>query len=117
MSLRPTIQPQVTALITSPRTRDLRRRAAEGLRVLSGRAHQVHYFHQVDDPYSHLAAQLLEAVLERYDIELQVHLVGPPPDAAAPDRERLVTYSRVDAARVAEARGLYRDAPDVDVPS
>lgn len=111
MSLRTFLGPRISGLITSTRTRDLRRSAAEGLRVLTGRPHRVYYFHQVDDPYSHLAAQLLEAFLERYDVELEVHLVGPPPDDAAPDRERLVAYSRVDAERVAEARGLYYRDP------
>lgn len=110
MSLRSSLQPRISGLLTSPSTRDFRRRLAEGLRMLTGRRHVVHYFHQVDDPYSHLAAQLLEPLLERYDIDLDVHLVGPPPDSAAPERERLVAYSRVDAERVAEARGLaYRD--------
>jgi 2-hydroxychromene-2-carboxylate isomerase len=110
MSLRASIQPRVTGLLTSPATRDFRRRLSEGLRKLTGRRHVVHYFHQVDDPYSHLAAQMLEPLLERYDIDLDVHLVGPPPDSAAPERERLIAYSRVDAERLAEARGLaYRD--------
>jgi 2-hydroxychromene-2-carboxylate isomerase len=78
--------------------------------MLTGRRHVVHYFHQIDDPYSHLAAQLLEPLLERYDIDLDVHLVGPPPDSAAPERERLIAYSRIDAQRVADARGLaFRD--------
>jgi 2-hydroxychromene-2-carboxylate isomerase len=110
MSLRSSIQPRVTGLLTSPATREFRRRLSEGLRRLTGRRHVVHYFHQVDDPYSHLAAQLLEPLLERYDIDLDVHLVGPPPDSAAPERERLIAYSRVDAERVAAARGLaFRD--------
>ena len=117
MSLRTAIQPRITALITSPRTRDRRRRLAEALRFLRGRPHLVHYFHQVDDPYSHVAAQLLEALLDRYDIELDVHLVGPPADSAAPERQRLVAYSRVDAERLAEARGLYFRDPGAQPPA
>ena len=87
MSLRTAIQPRVSSIFTSPRTRGLRRRLAEGVRFLRGQPHRVHYFHHVDDPYSHLAAQYLEALLDRYDIELDVHLVGPPADSAAPERE------------------------------
>ena len=112
MSLRSVLEPRVAAMLTSAGTRDLRRRTIELGRFLRGRPHRVTYFHQVDDPYSHLAAQLLEPLLERYDIELETHVVGPPSDAAAPDRERLVAYSRVDAARVAADRGLAFDDPD-----
>ena len=109
-TIRDVIAPRIAELVTSRRTRDVRRRVYEIMRRASGRPHHVYYFHQVDDPYSHLSAQLLEPLLERYDIELEVHLVGAPSDAAAPERDRLVAYSRVDAARIAEARGLaYRD--------
>jgi 2-hydroxychromene-2-carboxylate isomerase len=66
----------------------------------------VHYFHQVDDPYGQLAAQVLPALVERYDVSLVAHLVGPPSDAAAPERERLAAFARRDAADVAPGYGL-----------
>jgi 2-hydroxychromene-2-carboxylate isomerase len=66
----------------------------------------VHYFHQVDDPYSALTATVLPRLVERYDIELLPHVVGPPSDAAAPDRDRLVTYSRRDAELLGQRYGL-----------
>lgn len=111
MSLRTFLQPRVTGLMTSPRTRELRRAVVEKLRVLRGQPHRILYFHQVDDPYSDLAAQLLEDFLARYDVELEVHLVGPPSDAAAPERERLVAWSRKDAADIATPRRLrFRDS-------
>ncbi len=66
----------------------------------------MHYFHQVDDPYSQLAAQALEPLLARYDVELVPHLVGPPPDDAAPERARLEAFARKDAADVAPGYGL-----------
>jgi len=94
------------AALTSLRTRDLRRRVAEMRRRLLRAPHLVHYFHQVDDPYSHLAAQVLERMLARYEIELVPHLVAPPSDAAAPDRPRLDAFSRKDAADIAPAYGL-----------
>jgi len=92
--------------------RDLRRAAAEGRRRLSGAPHRVRWFHQVDDPYSHLGAQLLARFAARYDVELAPRLVGPPPDDAAPERERLAAFARRDAADVAPGYGLAfpRDA-------
>ena len=96
----------VAATLTSPRTRGLRRALAEVSRRVSGSPHRVHYFHQVDDPYSHLAAQRLEALEARYAIDLVPHLVGPPSDAAAPERARLEAFARKDAADVAPGYGL-----------
>jgi len=94
------------AALTSPRSRALRRSAAEVQRRLAGRPHRVLYFHQVDDPYSQLAAQVLEPLAARYEVELESRLAGPPPDAAAPERARLEVFARKDAADVAPAYGL-----------
>ncbi len=93
-------------IVTSSRTRAARRWLAERRRRLSSAPHRVHYFHQVDDPYSQLAAQLLAPLRERFDVELVPHLVGPPPDAAAPERARLELFARRDAADVAKDYGL-----------
>jgi len=100
------IAPVAMGIYTSPRTRGLRRRAAELRRRLAREPHRVHYFHQVDDPYSQLAAQLLGGLLARYDVVLTPHLAAPPSDAAAPERARLESFSRRDAADVAPGYGL-----------
>ncbi len=106
MSLRNRLTPYVMTVITDPTIRDTQRFANEVYRRLRWYPHTVQYFHQVDDPYSHLAAQTLERLVERYDIALEPHLVGPPPDDAAPDRERLEGYARKDAGDIAPAAGL-----------
>ena len=86
------------------------RTKAERARRARGEPHRVHCFHQVDDPYSALLAASLPALAQRYDIELVAHVVGPPAEAAAPDRPRLVAYSRQDAQRLAGRHGLtFRD--------
>jgi len=105
-SLIRSITPRVMAVLTSPRTRAARRAVAEWRRRSAGRAHQVHYFHQVDDPYSQLAAQLLERLVTHYDVEVVAHLAGPPSDAAAPERARLEAFARRDAADIAPGYGL-----------
>jgi 2-hydroxychromene-2-carboxylate isomerase len=96
----------VARLLTSPRVRDARRRLASIRRQARGGPAIVHYFHQVDDPYSHLMLQVLPALAANYRIELARHLVPPPSDAAAPDRERLQAWSRRDAQDLAAAIGL-----------
>lgn len=71
----------------------------------------VHYFHQVDDPYSHLVLQALPAFIAGYRVRLQRHLVPPPGDSVAPDRARLEEWSRRDAGDLSRAIGLEFDDP------
>jgi 2-hydroxychromene-2-carboxylate isomerase len=106
MSLRTTMRTMAIAGLTSGVFRDLRRQVFTARRRLSGKRPTVHYFHQADDPYSHLAAQLLRPLARRYDILIEPWLVPPPDDSAAPDRHRLETYALRDAARVARRYGL-----------
>jgi len=105
-SLARRIAPRAIQALTSPRTQAARRWLVEQRRRLRGEPHRILYFHQSDDPYSQLAAQVLPELLARYQVELVPHLVGPPSDAAAPERERLVAFARFDAADVAPGYGL-----------
>jgi hypothetical protein len=68
------------------------------------------FFHQVDDPYSHLAVQMLPALLARYDVDVRPYLVPPPSPAAAPEAARLASYARKDASLVASMHGLAFEA-------
>jgi 2-hydroxychromene-2-carboxylate isomerase len=106
MSLRSWLTSRVAEQLTSESTAARRRRHAELVRRRAHAPHVVDYFHQTDDPYSALAAQVLPLVAARYDVELRAHLVNPPSDAAAPERDRLAAWSRVDAARLATRAGL-----------
>ncbi len=106
MGIRAAVKNRVTRSLFSIERRNNNRRKAERKRQASGAPHSIEYFHEVGDPYSHLMVQLLPEFCRRYEVELKVHLVPPPPDWAAPDRERLETYSRLDAARMAKRAGL-----------
>ncbi|WP_405229100.1 DsbA family protein [Lentisalinibacter sediminis] len=112
MSLKTAIVSRLTrSFLGEARLRKLRSKA-EMRRRKEGRPHVVEFFHQPDDPHSRLLAQALPAFAERYDVELKIWLVGPPPDWAAPERERLVAWCRVDAARLAARAGLDPEAED-----
>ena len=71
----------------------------------------IEYFHDASDPYSHLVAQILPVLKARYDIEITPRLVPPPPDWAAPDRQKLIDWSRRDAAHLAQRAGLKYSDP------
>jgi 2-hydroxychromene-2-carboxylate isomerase len=49
---------------------------------------------------------MLAPLMARYKIALEVYLVPPPDDAAAPERDRLRAYGVRDAVRLARAYGL-----------
>ena len=107
MSLKSLLMPVVSQHLLSRDTLLRRRARRERERQASGQPHRVLYFHQVDDPYSALAATCLERFAQRYDVTLTAHLVGPPADAAAPAREQLIAYSRRDTQRLARRHGLH----------
>jgi len=111
MSLRSVIQNKVTKRLFGLKRRDAKRRKAERRRRAQNAPHVVEYFHEVSDPYSHLMVQVLPEFCRRFDVELKINLVPPPPDWAAPERAKLETYARLDAARLAARAGLAFDDP------
>ncbi len=64
------------------------------------------YFHQVDDPYSHLMAQAIEQFAERYDIEVVPHLIRATGGRSQPEEEKLAVWARRDCGLIAPHYGL-----------
>jgi len=94
-----------------------RHRKAEQARVKVGAPHRVDYFHQVDEGYSFLAAQMLERLAARYDIELHCHLVRGQEGKNAPEPALLAQLARVDSHRIAPGYGLtFPDHPGAPNP-
>ncbi len=100
------LQSKVVTQMTSLKRREKLRNKHEQRRQKEGRKHVVEYFHQVDDGYSHLAAQMLQPLAEQYDIELVCHLVSGPQGDNAPEPELLVELSRRDAFLIASEYGV-----------
>lgn len=95
----------MTKLIS--REAEQRRHAnAEKKRRANGAPHRIEYFHQVEDPYSALAAQCLAALHSRYDVEIEYHLVTGPHGNNLPEPDLLLPLARHDAALVAPHYGL-----------
>lgn len=66
-----------------------------------GEPHVVEYFHQVDDPYSYLSAQVLRVFCDRYDVHLICHLVSPVTDANSAEPDLLRVHAIRDAHHIA----------------
>ncbi|HEY1059100.1 MAG TPA: DsbA family protein [Limnobacter sp.] len=111
MSIKSLLMPAITERVFSEATLHRKRAKAEVLRLKQGRPHTVHYFHQVDDPYSALLVQVLPSLLKRYAIELSIHVCSPPDSASAPERAKLEQFSRQDAQRLANRHGLAYTNP------
>jgi 2-hydroxychromene-2-carboxylate isomerase len=111
VSLKSVISGYVTRSMTSEARLIRARERHEAARRAQNLPHQVHYFHEAGDPYSHISAQALPAFQARYGVDLIAHLVGPPPDWAAPDRERLMAYARRDGVVLARQLGLSFSDP------
>ncbi|WND03000.1 DsbA family protein [Temperatibacter marinus] len=79
---------------------------SEKKRLKDNRGHVVYYFHQSQDGYSDLAVQTLKPLLERYDIELIMHLVTAECGYNAPEPDLLEKYSYTDASLIAPCFGL-----------
>lgn len=82
------------------------RRAAERKRVANKRPHQIEYFHQLDDPYSHLTAQVLARFAKRYDVKITPHLIRATGGKNQPEEEKLAVWARRDADLIAPHYGL-----------
>ena len=103
----------ISSTFTGRRLQNIKRGLHEMKRRVSGRSHEVIYFHQIDDPYSHLLVQALARVQSSYDIDLELRIVPAPADDAAPERAALEDYSRRDAAAIAPFYDLKFDNPGI----
>ena len=81
-------------------------------RLINEKAHKIEFFHDPADPYSQLLEKVLPQLTENYKIELITHLVSPPDETAAPERDKLVEYSKMDAMRLAKKAGIDFDIQD-----
>jgi 2-hydroxychromene-2-carboxylate isomerase len=92
--------------LIDPARRARHRAKVEAARVKAGAPHRVEYFHQHDDPYSHLAQQVLETLQERYDIELVIHQIRASGGKNQPELAKLDAFARRDAEAIAPHYGL-----------
>ena len=105
---------KVMGRVASTKQISKRRRRFEAQRAAQKRGHEVEYFHQLDDPYSHLMAQVLAQLAERYDINVLPRLIRTTGGKHQPESKKLAAWARRDAALVAPHFGLtYPDAAGV----
>ena len=106
MKLETAIRSLVMRALASRWRRGLAHARGRMRRRLRGGEPTVYYFHQADDPYSHLAVQTLPRLQERYRVRFAPHLAPEQEAAFAGDRERYPLWALADATDVAPFYGL-----------
>ena len=107
--LRTRIQSRIGGWLASEAAASRRERRAR--RQRGSAAPTIHYFHQVDDPYSFLAAQRLNDLAEAYAVEVAPHLAPPPAPAYLGDAKRHPGWALADARDVAPFYGVEPPGP------
>jgi len=93
-------------IVMSSRTRSLVDGWQERKRRLTGAPHRILYFHEIDDPYSHLAAQTLAPLAAHYDVEIEPRVTSTELGLNRPEPELLLELGVRDCALVAPHYGL-----------
>jgi len=112
MSLKSYIVPRIASRLLGEARVNKQRAKFERQRLSNGDAHKVEFFHDPSDPYSQLLEKVLPRFTENYKVELITHLVSPPDEGAAPEREKLTEYSKMDAMRLAKKAGIDFEIQD-----
>ena len=105
-SLKSWLMPVISQHLLSRKRLLALREKSEIKRSAQQRPHVLHFFHELEDPYSQLLAQAIPLLQGKYSVSVVQHLVGPPDDSAVPERDKLKAYSQQDAARLAKQYGL-----------
>jgi 2-hydroxychromene-2-carboxylate isomerase len=106
MSIKTILTPVISQQILSRQTLLKKRAAFEKERAEKKLPVILDYFHQMDDPYSYLMAQVLPRFVEKYQVQVRIHLVSAPEATYAPENQKLIDYSRKDAELLAHHYGL-----------
>lgn len=104
--LRKYLRPHIVGFLSSQAAHRARRRIFEIRRRAERRGHEIFFFHDLADPYSHLLAQVLPDLVAAYDVTLMQHLVPPPDPESTPQAALLSAHAQLDAARIAVFHGL-----------
>ncbi|HUR40537.1 MAG TPA: DsbA family protein [Verrucomicrobiae bacterium] len=106
MSLPRMIRSAVMRRMADAERHALARAQAERRRLAENRPHEVRFFHQPDDPHSHLALQALPAFLARFNARVLPHVVAQPAPGAIHEQRLWDAWSRGECRTMAPAFDL-----------
>lgn len=115
MNPKTRVRSAVMGYLSSARYVNFEHTVARLARPIFRRPKAVYYFHQVDDPYSHLAVQKLGTLEAAYDLPFIPHLVSKPAAEYQGSSEHFDAWALRDAVSVAQ--DYEATFPDISTPS
>ena len=100
------VMPRVLLKWSDPDIVLRKREEQEKIRKKEGRPHEVFYFHELLDPYSHITAQLINKFRSEYSVELVPLVVNEPPSKTVHEPSLYRKYCLTDATRIAPFYGV-----------
>ncbi len=100
------VMPRVLLKWSDPDIVLRKREEQEKIRKKEGRPHEVFYFHELLDPYSHITAQLINKFRSEYSVELVPMVVNEPPSKTVHEPSLYRKYCLTDATRIAPFYGV-----------
>ena len=100
------VMPRVLLKWSDPDIVLRKREEQEKIRKKEGRPHEVFYFHELLDPYSHITAQLINKFTSEYSVELVPMVVNEPPSKTVHEPSLYRKYCLTDATRIAPFYGV-----------
>ena len=95
------VMPRVLLNWSDPNIVIRKREEKEKIRKKEGRPHEVFYFHELLDPYSHITAQILNKFRLEYSVKIIPMLVNEPPIKTVHEPSLYRKYCLTDAIRIA----------------
>lgn len=116
MSLKSKLRSQAIQALLGDRARAAQRFGAEMKRRITGSAHEISVFLQLDDPYSYLLSLYLPFVAAEYDVVLRFYLTQAVGKKFSPEPELLAEYALNDCRLLARELGVpFLDKGDTPV--
>ena len=100
------VMPRVFLNWSDPNIVLRKREEKEEIRKKEGRPHEVFYFHELLDPYSHITAQLINKFKAEYSVEFVPLVVNEPPSKTVHEPSMYRKYCLTDAIRIAPFYGV-----------
>ena len=100
------VMPRVLLKWSDPDIVLRKREEQEKIRKKEGRPHEIFYFHELLDPYSHITAQLINKFTSEYSVELVPMVVNEPPSKTVHEPSLYRKYCLTDATRIAPFYGV-----------